>query len=120
MGPLSRLAGLLILVPLMPTAWLAVLLFLARMSVSQMDVPTRQSYTMAIVDTDERTAAAGITNVARSVATAISPPIAGYAFSVAALGIPFFLAGGLKIVYDLMVWRSFRRIQPPEEFVTPS
>jgi MFS family permease len=106
---------LLILVPLMPTAWLAVVLFLARMSVSQMDVPTRQSYTMAIVDTDERTAAAGITNVARSVATAISPPIAGYAFSVAALGIPFFLAGGLKIVYDLLVWRSFRRIQPMKD-----
>jgi len=112
--------ALLILVPLMPTAWLAVVIFLARMSVSQMDVPTRQSYTMAIVDTDERTAAAGITNVARSVATAISPPIAGYAFSVAALGIPFFLAGGLKIVYDLLVWRSFRRIQPPEELLTPS
>ncbi len=106
---------LLMLVPLMPTAWLAVALFLARMSVSQMDVPTRQSYSMAIVDPEERTATAGITNVARSVATTLSPPIAGYAFSVAALGVPFFVAGGLKIVYDLLVWRTFRRIQPPEE-----
>jgi MFS family permease len=106
---------LLMLVPLMPTAWLAVALFLARMSISQMDVPTRQSYSMAIVDPDERTATAGITNVARSVATAVSPPLAGYAFSVAALGVPFFLAGGLKIVYDLLVWRTFRRVHPPEE-----
>ena len=106
---------LLMLVPLMPTAWLAVLAFLARMSISQMDVPTRQSYSMAIVDPEERTATAGITNVARSVATAVSPPIAGWAFSVAALGVPFFLAGGLKIAYDLLVWRTFRQVHPPEE-----
>jgi MFS family permease len=106
---------LLILVPLMPAAWLAVLVFLARMSISQMDVPTRQSYSMAIVDPAERTATAGVTNVARSVAAAISPPIAGYAFSVAALGVPFFLAGGLKIAYDLLVWRTFRGVRPPDE-----
>ena len=110
---------LLMLVPLMPTAPLAVIVFLARMSISQMDVPTRQSYSMAIVDPEERTATAGITNVARSVATAISPPIAGYAFSVAALGAPFFLAGGLKILYDLLILRTFRRVHPPEE-VRPS
>ena len=106
---------LLMLVPLMPTAWLAVVVFLARMSISQMDVPTRQSYSMAIVDPDERTATAGITNVARSVATAVSPPIAGWAFSVAALGLPFFLAGGLKIAYDVLIWRAFRGVRPPEE-----
>jgi MFS family permease len=106
---------LLMLVPLMPAAPLAVLVFLARMSISQMDVPTRQSYSMAIVDPAERTATAGITNVARSVATAISPPIAGYAFSIAALGVPFFLAGGLKIVYDVLIWRTFRSVRPPEE-----
>jgi predicted MFS family arabinose efflux permease len=106
---------LLMLVPLMPTAPLAVAAFLARMSISQMDFPTRQSYSMAIVDPAERTATAGLTNVARSVATAISPPIAGYAFSVAALGVPFFLAGGLKIAYDLLVWRTFRRVRVPEE-----
>ena len=106
---------LLMLVPLMPTAPLAVLVFLARMSISQMDVPTRQSYSMAIVDPEERTATAGITNVARSVAAAISPPIAGYAFSVAALGVPFLLAGGLKILYDVLIWRTFRGVHPPEE-----
>jgi MFS family permease len=106
---------LLMLVPLMPTAWLAVALFLARMSLSQMDVPTRQSYSMAIVDPAERTATAGITNVARSVATTISPPIAGYALSITAMAVPFLLAGGLKIVYDLLLWRAFRGIHPPEE-----
>ncbi|MGH2428458.1 MAG: MFS transporter [Candidatus Limnocylindria bacterium] len=106
---------LLMLVPLAPTAWLAVALFLARMSISQMDVPTRQSYTMAVVEPDERTATAGITNVARAAASAISPVLAGYAFSVAALGIPFFLAGGLKVAYDLLVWAQFRTVRPPEE-----
>lgn len=106
---------LLILVPLAPTAWLAVALFLARMSISQMDVPTRQSYSMAIVDPDERTATAGITNVARSVATAASPILTGVAFSVAALGLPFIVAGGLKIVYDVLVFRTFRGVHPPEE-----
>ncbi|MEO8246125.1 MAG: MFS transporter [Chloroflexota bacterium] len=106
---------LLILVPLAPTAWLAVAIFLARMSISQMDVPTRQSYSMAIVDPDERTATAGITNVARSVATAASPILTGVAFSVAALGLPFFVAGGLKIVYDVLVYRTFRGVHPPEE-----
>jgi len=106
---------LLMLVPLAPTAWLAVALFLARMSVSQMDVPTRQSYTMAVVDPDERTATAGITNVARSAASAVSPVVTGFAFSVAALGVPFFIAGGLKIVYDLLVYATFRSVRPPEE-----
>ena len=111
---------LLMLVPLMPSAELAVLVFVARMSISQMDVPTRQSYSMAIVDPEERTATAGITNVARSVATTISPTLAGYAFSVAALGVPFLLGGGLKIVYDLLIWRTFRRVRPPEEGGTTS
>lgn len=106
---------LLILVPLMPTGALAAALFLARMSISQMDVPTRQSYTMAVVDPDERVAAAGITNVARNMGTVAAPALAGYAFSVAALGVPFFVAGGLKILYDLLVFRSFRALKPPEE-----
>lgn len=106
---------LLVLVPLMPTGGLAAALFLARMSISQMDVPTRQSYTMAVVDPDERVAAAGLTNAARGTATAFAPVLAGYAFSVAALGVPFFVAGGLKIAYDLLVLRSFRGLRPPEE-----
>ena len=106
---------LLMLVPLAPTAWLAIALFLMRMSISQMDVPTRQSYTMAVVDADERTATAGITNVARTTASAISPAIAGIAFSAAALGAPFLAAGALKIVYDGLIWRTFRNVRPPEE-----
>jgi hypothetical protein len=85
------------------------------MSISQMDVPTRQSYTMAVVDPDERTAAAGLTNVARSTASAISPTVTGWAFSVAALGLPFFIAGALKVMYDLLLFVSFRGLRPPEE-----
>jgi hypothetical protein len=80
-----------------------------------MDVPTRQSYTMAVVEPDERTATAGILNLARVSATAVSPALAGFAFSVAALGLPFYLAGGLKVAYDLVIWRTFRGIRPPEE-----
>jgi hypothetical protein len=85
------------------------------MSISQMDVPTRQSYTMAVVDPDERTATAGITNVARTTASAISPTITGIAFSAAALSAPFFLATALKIAYDGLIYLTFRNIHPPEE-----
>jgi len=106
---------LLVLVPLAPTAWLAVALFLIRMSVSQMDVPTRQSYTMAVVDPEERTATAGITNVARTTASAISPTFAGMALSAASFALPFFIAGGLKILYDGLVYLTFRNVHPPEE-----
>lgn len=105
----------LILIPLAPTAGIAVALYLARMSVSQMDVPTRQSYAMAVVDPDERTATAGITNVARTTSTAISPTLAGLAFNAAALGAPFFAAGALKLVYDLAIYFTFRNVRPPEE-----
>jgi MFS family permease len=106
---------LLMLVPLMPTLAAAVAVYLARVSISQMDVPTRQSYTMAVVEPSERTAAAGITNVARSVATAISPTLAGYALATAATGLPFFVGGGLKIAYDLAIFTAFRGVRPPEE-----
>ena len=106
---------LLMLVPLAPSAGLAIALFLLRMSVSQMDVPTRQSYTMAVVAPDERTATAGITNVTRTTASAISPTLSGVAFSAAALSAPFFVAGLLKIVYDGLVYLTFRNVHPPEE-----
>jgi len=102
-------------VPLMPNAWLAVVLFLARMSVSQMDVPTRKSYIMAVVDPDERTPAAGITNVARTGASAVSPSLAGLMFGSALLSLPFFISGGIKIVYDVLVWKTFHNVRPPEE-----
>ena len=106
---------LLVLVPLAPTAELAVALFLMRMSLSQMDVPTRKSYTMAVVDADERTATAGITNTARTIASAFAPILTGAAFSVAALGVPFFAAGGLKIAYDSLIYLTFKDVRPPEE-----
>jgi MFS family permease len=106
---------LLVLVPLAPTAPLAIALYVLRMSMSQMDVPTRQSYTMAVVDPEERTATAGITNVARTAASAVSPSVAGIAFSAGALGAPFFVAGALKIAYDLLIYATFRNVRPPEE-----
>ena len=107
---------LLALVPLMPTLPLAVALLLVRFSISQMDVPTRQSYTMAVVEPDERSAAAGVTNVARTIGAAISPVLAAPLYaSVAFGGVPLFIAGGLKILYDLLLWRRFRAVRPPEE-----
>jgi MFS family permease len=106
---------LLILVPLMPSAALAVAVFLLRMSISQMDVPTRQSYTMAVVDPDERTATAGLTNVARTASSAFSPLVTGLAFAAGSFGLPFFLAGALKIAYDGLVYVTFRGVRPPEE-----
>jgi MFS family permease len=106
---------ILILVPFAPSAGLAVLLFLARMSVSQMDVPTRKSYTMAVVEPDERTATAGITNTARTVASALSPALSGLAFGAGALALPFVLSGGIKVLYDGLIYGAFRGVQPPEE-----
>jgi len=111
---------LLILVPFMPTAPLAVALLLLRFSISQMDVPTRQSYTMAVVEPDERSAAAGVTGVARTVGAAVSPSLAGLLLSQAAfLNAPFILAGSLKIVYDLLLYRSFAALRPPGERKEP-
>lgn len=99
---------LLILVPLMPTLPLAVAVLFARFSISQMDVPTRQSYVMAVVGPEERSAAAGVTGVARTTGAAIAPVFAGLLFAQPALiSVPFFLAGTLKIVYDLMLYRAF-------------
>ena len=106
---------LLMLVPLMPNLPLAILVFLVRFSISQMDVPTRQSYTMAVVDPDERSAASGITAIARSIGAAWSPALTGALLSASLLTAPFFLSGGLKIIYDLTLWRSFRALKPPEE-----
>ncbi len=107
---------LLILVPLMPTLPLAALVLLARFSISQMDVPTRQSYTMAIVAPDERSAAAGVTGIARSLGVAASPLIAApLLLGSAFMGAPFVIAGSLKIVYDLLLYRRFQALRPPEE-----
>ncbi len=106
---------LLISVPLMPNLPLAITALLMRFSISQMDVPTRQSYIMAVVDPDERSAAAGVTTIVRTAASAISPTLTGMLLTASLLSAPFFLAGGLKIVYDLSLYRSFRALKPPEE-----
>ncbi|MBI4011882.1 MAG: MFS transporter [Candidatus Rokubacteria bacterium] len=106
---------LLLLIPLMPDATLAVTMLLLRHLASQLDVPTRQSYTMAVVDPDERAAAAGLLAVARNGAAAVAPAFAGAALVAPALGLPFVVAGGLKIVYDLWVFALFRGLRPPEE-----
>lgn len=103
---------LLVLVPLMPNLTLAIAILLLRFSISQMDVPTRQAYTMALVPEGERAAAAGVTGIARTVGASVSPIVAGPLFASAALAsVPFFLAGGLKIAYDLLVWRAFKRVR---------
>jgi predicted MFS family arabinose efflux permease len=107
---------LLILIPLMPTLPLAALMLLVRFSISQMDVPTRQSYVMAVVDPDERSAASGITGVARTTGAALSPVLAGLLLGHPSLiSVPFFVAGTLKIAYDLLLFRAFRAVSPPEE-----
>src|SRR6202521_1811137 len=107
---------LLILVPLMPNLSLAVLVFLLRFSISQMDVPARQSYIMAVVPAEERSAAGGFTGVARTTGAAISPLFVGILFAKPSLiSAPFFIAGTLKIVYDLLLYKAFVAIQPPEE-----
>ena len=107
---------LLILVPLMPNLSLAIALLLVRFSISQMDVPTRQSYTMAVVSPEERSAAGGITGVARTIGASISPVLAGMMFARPAwINAPFFVAGALKIAYDLLLYREFVSVRPPEE-----
>jgi MFS family permease len=107
---------LLILVPLMPNLPLAILVLLARFSISQMDVPTRQSYTIAVVEPDERSAAAGVTGIARSTGAALSANLAGPLVSTPSLAaLPFLIAGGLKIVYDIALWIAFKARPTPEE-----
>jgi MFS family permease len=103
---------LLILVPLMPSAALATAVLLLRFSISQMDVPTRQSYVMAVVCPDERSAAGGVTTVARSVGAAVSPSLATMLMaSPALMAAPFIVSGGLKIIYDLLLYRGFAGVK---------
>lgn len=107
---------LLMLVPLMPNLPLAITVLLIRFSISQMDVPTRQSYTMAVVAPDERSAASGVTAIARSIGASAAPALTGLFLGVPSLlSLPFYLCGGLKIVYDLLLFREFRAVKPPEE-----
>ncbi len=108
---------LLMLVPLMPTFWLAAFFLLCRQSLSKMDVPTRQVYIMELVSPEERTAAAGITTMARSIATSMSPLAAGVLLANAlfVLGLPFLVAGGLSTLYDLLLYALFRKVPIPND-----
>jgi predicted MFS family arabinose efflux permease len=105
----------LALVAFAPSLWLAVALLLLRSALSQMDVPTRTSYVMAVVSPEERPAAASMTAVPRSLAAAVSPMISGAMLAASSFGWPLILAGGLKIAYDLLLLMLFRKRQPPEE-----
>ena len=106
---------LLVLLAFAPTFPIALGLHFARMALSQMDVPTRQSYIVAVVDENERIPAAGITNTSRHIAQAISPSITGLVIHSLWLSAPFVIGGMLKIAYDLGVYFNFRKIKPPEE-----
>src|SRR5262249_8685771 len=107
---------LLILVPFMPTLPLAVAVLLLRFAISQMDVPTRQSYTAAVVDPDERSAAGGVTGVARTIGAGLSPAVAGLLLSTPQLaGATFVISGALKLIYDGLLYAMFRGLKPAEE-----
>jgi MFS family permease len=106
---------LLLMVPFVDDLTMVIALLLARSALSQMDVPTRTSYVMAVVTPGERAAAASITSVPRSLASATSPLLAGYLLGVSSFGWPLIVAGGLKIVYDLLLLATFGKVRPPEE-----
>lgn len=105
----------LLAIPFMPHLGLVIALLFVRSALSQMDVPTRSSYVMAIVTPAERPAAASVTSVPRSLAAAASPLIAGYLLSLSTFGWPLIAAGATKIVYDLLLLAAFRKVRPPEE-----
>ena len=110
----------LALVPFAPSLAPAIVLLLVRSALSQMDVPTRTSYVMAVVAPEERPAAASVTSVPRSLAAAAGPMLAGALLAASGFGWPLFLAGGLKITYDLLLLALFRNVRPPEETVAPA
>ena len=109
----------LILTPFMPTLPIAIACLLIRASLAQMDVPARTSYVMAVVTPAERPAAASITAVPKSLASAISPLIAGSLLNTTVFGWPLIIAGSLKVSYDLLLFKLFRDEHPPEERVEP-
>ncbi len=106
---------MLIAVAFAPSFSLAAGLFLLRELLVEMDVPTRQSYVMAVVRPEERTWASGITSLVRMGGWAVGPFVAGFLMQGVALATPLMIGAGMKIVYDLMLWKSFRDLKPPEE-----
>jgi MFS family permease len=107
--------GFLLLAPFMPTVELAVTCLLIRSLLSNMDVPARTSYVMAVVTPAERPAAASVTNVPRSLASAVGPTFSGYLLNMSTFGWPLVIAGSLKVVYDLTLLHMFQHVKPPEE-----
>ncbi len=105
----------LVAVPLAPSVGWAVALLLGREALVEMDVPTRQSYILAVVQPNERTYASGVTNLTRNISRAVTPSVAGYLMQHLTLAMPLFLGGGIKIFYDLLLYVAFRRLKPPEE-----
>ena len=98
-----------------PNFWVAAILFLLREGLVEMDVPTRQSYVMAAVQPEERTYASGVTHLVRLGGWAVAPSFAGWLMQAASLAAPLFIGAGMKIAYDLLLWRAFRKLRPPEE-----
>ena len=105
----------LILVPFAPSLLYAAIFLFLRQSISQMDVPTRQSYVNAIIQPEDRASTAAITNTVRTLSSSISPPISTSLIEISNFVLPFVFGGGIKIVYDIAVYFSFRKIKPPEE-----
>ena len=110
----------LMAVPLAPSFKWAVLLFLCREALVEMDVPTRQSYVAALVNPTERTFASGITNLARNLFWAVGSGLAGLLMQAVSFSAPLLVGGGAKVVYDLLLYKSFRKLKPPEEALRPS
>jgi MFS family permease len=107
---------LIIVVAFAPTLPIAAILYLIRMALSQMDVPTRQSYIVSVVKDEERTAATGITNISRNISQTLSPSLAGYIIqSLSLFFAPFLIGGILKVIYDIALYFSFRNIKPQQE-----
>ena len=103
------------LAPAAPTVAMAATLFLLREALVEMDVPTRQSYVMAVVPPSARTYASGMTNVTRNAGWAVGPLLGGAVMQNLTLAAPLFIGGTLKIAYDIALYRSFRHLRPPEE-----
>jgi MFS family permease len=106
---------LLVAIPFAGSFWMAAVLYLLREGLAEMDVPTRTSYVMAVVEPEERTFASGATGIARLASWAVAPAVAGVTIQAVSLATPLFIAAGLKITYDVLLYAAFRRIKPPEE-----
>jgi hypothetical protein len=109
------LSLLLVTVAFAPSFEVAAVLFLLREGLVEMDVPTRQSYVLAVVRPEERTFASGVTNLVRLAAWAVAPAFAGALMNDASMYLPLVIGAGMKIAYDLLLWRAFRAVRPPEE-----